>query len=77
VFSTFNKKKLVYSCKKYRIKKHATKGGDGFHCELLYKKTAMVEGLCASIIYSNFVCVCVFFNKHKLYTIRPEILRMT
>jgi len=68
VFSTFNKKKLVYSCKKYRIKKHATKGGDGFHCELLYKKTAMVEGLCASIIYSNFVCVCVCFLININYT---------
>jgi len=52
VFSTFNKKQLVYSCKKYRLKKHATKEGDGFYCELLYYKTAKVEGSCGgNIIY--------------------------
>jgi hypothetical protein len=36
---------------KYRLKKHAIKEGDRFRCELLHNKTAMVEGLCGSIIY--------------------------
>jgi hypothetical protein len=51
MFPTFNKKKLVYSCKKYRLNKHDTKEGDGFQCELQNNKTAMVESLCGSIIY--------------------------
>jgi hypothetical protein len=45
------KEEASLQLQKYRLNKQAIKEGDGFHFELLHNKTAMVEGLCGSIIY--------------------------